>query len=65
MIDQGRIQDFKLGGGLKKIAPREGRRKNFVVFRVKNQDFSIRTVSYISKHLRGPGWLNELGSWIT
>ena len=29
--NQGRIQDFKLGGGgaLKKIAPREGRRENF------------------------------------
>jgi hypothetical protein len=27
---QGRIQDFKLGGGaLKKIAPREGRREHF------------------------------------
>jgi hypothetical protein len=25
---QGRIQDFKLGGALKKIAPSEGRREN-------------------------------------
>jgi hypothetical protein len=26
---QGRIQDFKLGGALKKIAPSGGRRENF------------------------------------
>ena len=38
---QGRIQDFKLGGGaLKKIAPSGGRRENFGVFRVKNHDFT-------------------------
>ena len=27
---QGRIQDFKLGGALKKIAPTGGRRENFL-----------------------------------
>jgi hypothetical protein len=27
---QGRIQDFKLGGALKKIAPSEGRRENIL-----------------------------------
>ena len=39
---QGRIRDFKLGGGgaLKKIAPSGGRRENFGVFRVKNHIFS-------------------------
>ena len=38
---QGRIQDFKLGGGaLKKIAPSRGGRENFGVFRVKNHDFT-------------------------
>jgi hypothetical protein len=40
---QGRIQDFKLGGGgeaLKKSAPSGGRRENFWVFRVKNHDFT-------------------------
>ena len=39
---QGRIQDFKLGGGgtLKKIAPSGGRRENVGVFRVKNHDFT-------------------------
>jgi hypothetical protein len=34
VIYQGRIQDFKLGGALKKIAPSRGRRENFGVFRV-------------------------------
>ena len=37
---QGRFQDFKLGGALKKIAPSEGRREMFWVFRVKNHDFT-------------------------
>jgi hypothetical protein len=38
---QGRIQDFKLGGGtLKKIAPSRGRHEIFGVFCVKNHDFT-------------------------
>ena len=37
---QGRIQDFKLGGALKRIAPSGGRRENVGVFRVKNHDFT-------------------------
>ena len=38
---QGRIQDFKLGGGaLKKIAPSGGGANIFGVFRVKNHDFT-------------------------
>jgi hypothetical protein len=37
---QGRIQDFKLGGALKKIAPSGGGAKIFEVFRVKNHDFT-------------------------
>jgi hypothetical protein len=39
---QGRIRDFKLGGGgaLKKIAPSGGGRGNFGVFRGKNHIFS-------------------------
>jgi hypothetical protein len=39
---QGRIQDFKLGGGahLKKMRRAEGGAKNFGVFRVKNHDFT-------------------------
>ena len=40
---QGRIQDFKLGGGggaLNNIAPSGGRRDNIWVFRVKNHDFT-------------------------
>ena len=38
---QGRIQDFKLGGGaqLKKLRRVEGGAKIFGVFRVKNHDF--------------------------
>ena len=40
-LNQGRIQDFKLGGGaVKKIAPSGGRREIFGVFRVKNHDFT-------------------------
>ena len=39
--DQGRIQDFKLGGGhLKKLRRAEGGAKIFGVFRVKNHDFT-------------------------
>jgi hypothetical protein len=36
-VEQGRIQDFKLGGGahLKKLRRAEGGAKNFGVFRVK------------------------------
>ena len=44
---QGRIQDFKLGGGggaLKKIAPSGGRREIFGVFRVKNHDFTPKNL---------------------
>jgi hypothetical protein len=39
---QGRIQDFKLGGGahLKKLRRAEVGTKNFGVFRVKNHDFT-------------------------
>ena len=38
---QGRIQDFKLGGGhLKKSRRAEGGAKIFGVFRVKNHDFT-------------------------
>jgi hypothetical protein len=50
---QGRIQDFKLGGGaLKKIAPSRGRRENFGVFRVKNHDFTPKK-SYFSNFRGG------------
>ena len=42
---QGRIQDFKLGGGaLKKNASSGGRRENFGVFRVKNHDFTPKKI---------------------
>jgi hypothetical protein len=44
---QGRIQDFKLGGGaLKIIAPSGGRRENFGIFRVKNHDFTPKNPIY-------------------
>ena len=41
-IIQGRIQDFKLGGGahLKKLRRAEGGAEIFGVFRVKNHDFT-------------------------
>jgi hypothetical protein len=41
-IIQGRIKDFKLGGGahLKKLHRAEGGAENFGVFRVKNHDFT-------------------------
>jgi hypothetical protein len=43
---QGRIQDFKLGGAhLKKLRRAEGGAKIFVVFRVKNHDFTQK-ISY-------------------
>ena len=55
---QGRIQDFKLGGGaLKKIAP-SGGGANFVgVFRVKNHDFTPK--NHIFSNFRGgaPPWI--------
>jgi hypothetical protein len=40
--NQGRIQDFKLGGGalLKKMRRAEGGANNFEVFRVKIHDFT-------------------------
>jgi hypothetical protein len=52
---QGRIQDFKLGGGgaFKKIAPSGGRRENFGVFRVKNHDFTPKNL--IFSNFRGGG----------
>jgi hypothetical protein len=52
---QGRIQDFKLGGGgtLKKIAPSGGRRKHFGVFLVKNHDFT--QTNYTFSNFMGGG----------
>ena len=43
---QGRIQDFKLGGALKNIAPSGGRREIFGVFRVKNHDFTPKNLIF-------------------
>ena len=41
LIDQGRIQDFKLGGAyLKKLRRAEGGAKIFWVFRVRIRDFT-------------------------
>jgi hypothetical protein len=44
---QGRIQDFKLGGARKTIAPSGG------VFRVKNHDFTQK--NHIFSNFRGGG----------
>ena len=50
---QGRIQDFKLGGALKKIASSGGGAKIFGVFRVKNHDFTPK--NQIFSNFRGGG----------
>ena len=51
---QGRIQDFKLGGSqLKKLRRAEGGAKIFGVFRVKNHDFTQK--NYIFSNFRGGG----------
>ena len=45
--DQGRIQDFKLGGGvLKKIAPSGGRREIFLGISCENSRFYAKKVDY-------------------
>ena len=50
---QGRIQDFKLGGAhLKKLRRAEGGAKNFGVLRVKNHDFTPKK-SYFSNFRGG------------
>ena len=47
LIYQGRIQDFKLGGGhLKKLRQAEGGAKIFGVFRVKNHDFTPKILIF-------------------
>ena len=52
---QGRIQDFKLGGGggahLKKLRRAEGGAKIVEVFRVKNHDFTPK--NHIFSNFRG------------
>ena len=55
---QGRIQDFKLGGGgggahIKKLRRAEGDAKIFGVFRVKNHDFTPK--NHIFSNFRGGG----------
>ena len=55
-ICQGRIQDFKLGGGgahIKKLRRAEGGAKNVGVFRVKNHDFTPK--NRIFSNFRGGG----------
>ena len=56
-IIQGRIQDFKLGGGggahLKKLRRAEGGTKIFGVFRAKNHDFTPK--NHIFSNYRGGG----------
>ena len=53
---QGRIQDFKLGGGaLKKIAPSEGRRENFGGISCEKSRFYAKKKSYFSNFRGGGG----------
>jgi hypothetical protein len=50
---QGRIQDFKLGGGeahLKKLRRAEGGANIFGVFRVKNHDFTPKIHIFSNKY---------------
>jgi hypothetical protein len=48
-INQGRIQDFKLGGAhLKRLRRAEGGAKIFGVFRVKNHDFTPKNHEHCS-----------------
>jgi hypothetical protein len=52
--DQGRIQDFKLGGAhLKELRRAEGGTKNYGVFRVKKHDFTPK--NHIFSNFRGGG----------
>jgi hypothetical protein len=50
---QGRIQDFKLGGALKKLRRAEGGANIFGVFRVKNHDITPK--NHIFSNFRGGG----------
>ena len=59
---QERIQDFKLGGALTKIAPNGGRRENFGVFRMKNPDFTPKK-SYFFQLRRGTRKLFGYFAW--
>ena len=55
-LNQGRIQDFKLGGGgahFKKLRRAEGGAKMFGVFRVKKHDFTPK--NHIFSNFRGGG----------
>ena len=52
---QGRIQDFKLEGALKRIAPSGGRRENVRVLRVKNHDFTPKNHIFSNFRGRAPG----------
>ena len=52
--DQGRIQDFKLGGAhLKKLRRAEGGAKFVGVFRVKNHDFTPK--NHMFSNFKGGG----------
>ena len=55
---QGRIQDFKLGGGayLKKLRRAEGGSKILGVFRVKNHDFTPKKNLIFSNFRGAPPW---------
>ena len=62
-LNQGRIQDFKLGGGahFKKLRRAEGGAKMFGVFRVKKHDFTPK--NHIFSNFKGgprrvrPPWI--------
>ena len=60
---QGRIQDFKLGGALKKKSHQaKGGAKTFEVFRVKNHDFTQKILIFANFSLGGARRVRPLGS---
>ena len=56
---QGRTQDFKLGGHLKKLRRAEGGANIFGVFRVKNHDFTPKILIFSNFRIR-PCWVQYI-----
>ena len=57
---QGRIQDFKLGGALKKIGPSGGRRENFLGISCEKSRFYAKNLNFSNfrggvRRVRPPG----------
>jgi hypothetical protein len=67
--EQGRIQDFKLGGAdLKKLRRTERGAKILWVFRVKNHDFTPKNLIFSNfrggaRRVRPPPWIRPCRAW--